>query len=232
VRTAFTLPSVVLSAVLVAAAPVPKEKERPATDENRKEVEANLKAIALALQTHSSQNRDVWPADTAGGLSWRVLLLPHLGEDKLFQEFNLNEAWDSATNKKLIEKLPKVYAPTRVTAEPGETFYRGFAGTGKMGGMLRTDKRVKLTNVTDGLSNTIAVIDAGEPVIWTKPGTDLDPDAKEFPKLGRMIDGDFYCAMTDGGVRKVKREFDGRAMRAAVSIAGNERENEADLFVK
>ena len=220
--------SVVLLAVLVVAAPVPKEKpkEEPATDKQRAEVQNHLKQIGLALHNyHDTHGR--WPADTAT-LSWRVLLLPYLEEDGLYRSFDQTEAWDGPTNKKLIAKMPKVFAPTRVKAEAGETFYRGFAGDGVFpaGGNLR------LAAFTDGTSNTIAVIDAGEPVVWTKPGTDLDPAAKEFPKLGRMIDGDFYCGMCDGSVRTVRREFDVDEMKKFVSRAGGEVADDTKVFVK
>src|SRR5262249_19374530 len=38
--------------------------------------------------------------------SWRVHLLPFLGEDKLYKEFRLNEPWDSDHNKKLLSRMP------------------------------------------------------------------------------------------------------------------------------
>jgi len=227
--------SVALLAVLVVAAPVPKEKakEEPATDEQRKEVQNNLKQIILAMHNYESAY-GTWPADVPGKLSWRVQLLPYLEQDALYKQFNLSEAWDSDTNKKLIDKLPKIFAPVRVKADKGETFYRGFGGTNAAtAGIFEPGARLKIVSVTDGTSNTIAVIDAGEPVIWTQPGTDLDPDAKEFPKLGRMIDGDFFfCAMCDGSTKKVKRDFDVKTMKALVSRAGGEVVVEDGVFVK
>jgi len=234
VRRVLSALAVAVLAVLVVAAPVPKDKvkEEPATDEQRKEVENNLKQIVLAMHNYHDAN-GFWPQDTAT-LSWRVQLLPYMEEGPLYKSFALGEAWDSDTNKKLIENLPKVFAPVRVKAEKGETFYRGFAGTNAgTAGMFQPGKRITLAGVTDGTSNTIAVIDAGEPVIWTKPGTDLDPDAKEFPKLGRMIDGDyFFCAMCDGSTKKVLRKFDEKAMKAFVSRSGGEVTTDDGVFVK
>ena len=232
-RPAFALLSAALLAVLVVAAPVPKDKgkEEPATDEQRKEVQNNLKQIMLAIHNYESANGFL-PSDTKGGLSWRVLLLPYLEQENLYRKFDLDAAWDSDTNKKLIEELPKIYAPVRVKAEKGETFYRGFAGTGAGAGIFEPGKRLTIVGIADGTSNTIAVIDAGEPVIWTKPGTDLDPDAKEFPKLGKMIDGDFYCGMGDGSVRTVKREFDVKELRKFIGRADGLVANEKVVFVK
>jgi Protein of unknown function (DUF1559) len=239
-RPAFAVLTATLLAVLVVAAPVPKDKakEEPATDEQRKEVEDRLKEIVLGMHNYhdavGSMPADVVDAKKKPLLSWRVQLLPYMEYDELYKEFKLDEAWDSDTNKKLIEKLPKVYAPTRVKAEKGETFYRGFGGTNAItAGLFETGKKVGINSITDGTSNTIAVIDAGEPVIWTKPGTDLDPDAKEFPKLGRMIDGDFfYCAMCDGSTKKVLRKFDEKAIKAAISRNGGEVYSDDGLFAK
>jgi hypothetical protein len=226
----FAVLSLLSAAVLVVAAPVPKDKakEEETTDDHRKEVENNLKQLVLAMHNYHDAN-GTWPADTKGGLSWRVLLLPYMEEENLFRQFVLDDAWDSDTNKKLIDKMPKIYTPTRAKADKGETFYRGFGGSGAFpaGGGL------KIFSMTDGLSNTVAVIDAGEPVVWTKAGTDLDPDAKEFPKLGRMIGGDyFFCGMCDGSTKKVLRKFDEKALKAAVSRNGGEVYDPDAVFVK
>ena len=218
-----------LAPLLAVAAPVPKTppKPDPATAEQRKEVRENLKQIVIAVHTyHDANNR--WPCDTPA-LSWRVLLLPYLEEGELYKQFDQAEAWDGPKNKKLIDKLPKVFAPTRVTAEKGETFYRGFAGDGAFGG----GPKMGIFGITDGTSNTVAVIDAGEPVAWTKPGTDLVIDRKEeFPKMGGMIDGDFSCVMCDGSPRTLKREFDAKELEKFVTRAGGEIADEKKVFVK
>lgn len=233
-RTLFAALSAALLAVVVVAAPVPKDKgkEEPATDEQKKEVENNLKQIVLAMHNYHDA-MGTWPADTPN-LSWRVLLLPYMEQENLYRQFKLNEAWDSDHNKKLIAEMPKMYAPVRVLkVEKGETFYRGFAGAGIEAGMFEAGKRLTIVSATDGTSNTIAVIDAGEPVVWTKPGTDLDHTAKEFPKLGRMIDGDyFFAAMCDGSVKKVKRKFDEKSLKAAISRAGGEVFDDTGVFLK
>ena len=42
-------------------------------------------------------------------LSWRVLILPYIGNDDLYREFHLDEPWDSVHNKTLLSKMPDVY---------------------------------------------------------------------------------------------------------------------------
>ncbi len=55
-------------------------------------------------------------------LSWRVAILPYMGEKELYAQFKLDEPWDGPTNKPLISKMPAVfgdvraYDPTRTTA--------------------------------------------------------------------------------------------------------------------
>ena len=232
--------SFVLAVGLVLAAPVPKveEKLKPATDAQRDEVKENLKQILLAMHNfHDAMGHmpaDILDAKTKKPLlSWRVQLLPYMEEEDLWKQFKLDEPWDSKNNKPLIEKLPKIYAPTRAKAKPGETFYRGFGGTGEFAGVFQPGAKVGLVGITDGTSNTIAVIDAGEPVVWTKPDTDLPNDPKkDLPKLGGMIDGDFYCAMCDGSWKTVKRQFNEKALRAAISRAGGEVFESGDVFVE
>src|SRR5262249_26692231 len=42
-------------------------------------------------------------------LSWRVALLPYVGEKSLYNEFHLDESWDSSHNKSLLSSLPGVF---------------------------------------------------------------------------------------------------------------------------
>lgn len=202
-RIAFAL-ALGLATLAAVAAPVPKELEKlgPPTEKERKESRRNLKTIVMAIYGCGDVNNGVIPnnvcdKDGKPVLSWRVLLLPYLDEEKLFAEFRLDESWDSKHNKALIEKIPKIYKPIRVTSELGYTFYRGFNGPDTT---FETGKKLKLVGIPDGCSNTIMVVEAGEPCIWTKPD-DLPYDAdKALPKLGGMFEGDFHVAMANCSV--------------------------------
>ncbi len=158
----------------------------------------NLKQIGIALHYYHDATGK-FPANVYGPkgerlLSWRVHLLPYLEEDALYKQFNLNEAWDGPTNKALVEKMPKVLtAPDREHAK-GETFYQGFVGPDPKKGpppkgifgrpwLQEGDKNgLGFTDITDGTSNTLAVIEAREGVIWSKPD-DL-PFGGAVPALG------------------------------------------------
>ena len=208
----------------VVAAPIPKDKEReppPATDKQREQAQNNLKQILLAMHNYESAFGHL-PADLDDKngkplLNWRVLILPYLEEEELYKKFALDEPWDGATNKPLIAKLPKIFAPVRVKAEAGHTFYRGFCGNGAF---FEAGKKRKFLDVTDGSSNTIAVIEAGDAVIWSQPDTDIPFDPKKpLPALGKDIDGVFHAASLDGAMHRIRRDFDAAKMKLAIMIA-------------
>ncbi len=175
----------------------------------------NLKQIALALHNfHASNNH--FPADIRGKdgkqlLSWRVQLLPFLEQQELFNALQREEPWDSPHNKALLERMPAVFAVPNSPGEPGMTFYRGFKGTGTLFDP-KVPEGVGIQQITDGTSNTIAVVEAKEAVPWTKPDSDLPFD--ENPKLERMralltelgghFAGGFNAAFCDGSVRFIR----------------------------
>lgn len=93
----------------------------------------NLRKLALAMHLYADANKSLMPPpalinkDGKTVLSWRVLLLPYLGERQLYEQFKLSEPWDSPHNKKLLSKMPAVYAPPGFkTREPFSTFYQVF----------------------------------------------------------------------------------------------------------
>src|SRR5262249_10330810 len=93
-------------------------------------------------------------------LSWRVAILPYIGEEALAKEFNWTEPWDSEHNKKLIPRMPKLYATPGGSPKPGETHYKVFVGTGAL---FEPKKRTPTHRIADGSSNTILVVESGEP---------------------------------------------------------------------
>ena len=117
-----TVPAILAGALMVLP---PLRAEDPPPIERRELVRSqnNLKQIGLAFHSaHDAFNKlpdDIRDKDEKALLSWRVAILPFIEEEKLYKEFKLDEPWDSADNKKLIEKMPKLYAPVRVKAKEG-----------------------------------------------------------------------------------------------------------------
>jgi prepilin-type processing-associated H-X9-DG protein len=176
----------------------------------------NLKQIGLALHNYSAVYNGWIPVHAVGAkgmplknakdkplLSWRVALLPYLEHDNLYRQFKLDEPWDSAHNKKLIEQMPKIYAPPK----PGKAGYTHLQMVIGPNALSPFDMRMP-ASFQDGTSQTVAVIEASQPVIWTKPD-DVMLTAKDQPKdlkkrFGGLHPGGFNVLMWDGSVRFVK----------------------------
>jgi Protein of unknown function (DUF1559) len=204
------------------AAPGPKAKDErpgPITDAQLETTTNNLKQIALAWHNYEAAN-GVLPSDVVDAkgkpiLSWRVLILPYIEEEGLYKAFKLDEPWDSENNKKLIDSMPKIFAPVRGKADPGMTFYQSFTGKNAV---LKPGQKVTLATIIDGTSNTLMVAEAAKPIIWSKPG-DLVFDGKDVPALGGMFDGKFHAAFCDGWVVRFRKGVNEETLRRLIDPA-------------
>ena len=156
--------------------------------------------------------------------SWRVLLLPFIEEHDTYREFRLDEPWDGPHNIQLLPRMPKLYAAPGSKAEkmpPHHTVCHVFSGRraafeGPAGLRLAED-------FPDGTSDTFLVVEAGEPVPWTKPqDLSYDPDGP-LPDLRSIFKDGFRARMADGSARWVPRDASEKTLRAAITRNGGEK---------
>ncbi len=151
------------------------------TNRDRTASMRNLEKIAAALNAYAADHGTYPPpftADAAGKplQSWRVLILPYLGEDELYNLIDRNAAWDTQQNMSVsFSQMPSVYRhPSSQTSsgysESGYYLVTGdrtlFPSTGPLGP----------NQVVDDPLKTILVVEASPPVIsgvWTEP-VDVD----------------------------------------------------------
>ncbi len=186
----------------------------------------NMKTIALAMHNYHSAKNTFPPAYIASKegkplLSWRVAILPYLDQKALYDEFHHDEPWDSPHNKALIARMPEVYRCPSSKAGAGLTTYLAPRGPKAM---FQGPKGVTIRDVTDGTSNTILVVDAGDEkaVPWTKPE---DWEVGEAPTveglLGHHPEG-FNTVFADGSARFVRGTVHKQVLRALLTISGGE----------
>ena len=198
---------------------------------SRAESTNNMRQIGIALHNFH---------DTYGGLpaayntdedgkpllSWRVHILPFVEQQQLYQQFHFDEPWSSEHNRKLIRMIPPVFTAPGSSADPGKTNYLGIRG--KSGVMvppkdkdhgLKHPTGVRFQDITDGTSNTIAVVEASDElaVIWTKPD-DCEPDPQNPVKgLVGIRRGIFQALFCDASVRAITEDIDLKTLRLLLS---------------
>jgi Protein of unknown function (DUF1559) len=189
----------------------------------------NLKMIAIAMHSYADSQGLLppqdgvmigAPANSPPLLSWRVHILPYMEQLALYKQFKLDEPWDSEHNKKLIPQMPKTYMSARAPAETEKTYYKVFVG----GGALFSHPNLyHIGNIPDGSSNTIMLIECGDPVIWTKP-EDIEYDPKKpLPNLKLAGDSKILVGMADGYVRIIDiTQISEKTMRNAIGANNSE----------
>jgi hypothetical protein len=186
-----------------------------------------LQVLGLAMELYYEDHGHFPPAvlrdpalgDRGQPYSWRVAVLPYLGEKDLFFEYRRDEPWDSAANKAVLARMPWVFAaPGDVGAADGLTHYQVLVGPGTA--FERPDLIVRLTDLSRGASETILAVEAADPVPWTKP-QDLPyaPDGP-LPRVGGLVGKGFHAMFADATVRWIEGVKQEDALRTHVPRNG------------
>lgn len=190
-----------------------------------------LRQLALSIHNYESANKCFPPSaeargkDGRSGLSWRVHILPFIGEVKLYREFKLDEPWDSPHNIKLLSRMPTVFAPVLKLGEspvvqPFHTLYAAPVGEQTIFG---GEKPVKLQAITDGTSNTAMIVELApeHAIAWTSPEEyRYDPENPAAKLYWR--DGKTLVVYGDASVRTLRLDNSPEAWNAAFTMNGGE----------
>ena len=134
----------------------------------------SLRVIALGISRYLETNEMRFPHYAIFGengaplLSWRVAILPALGELELYNQFHFNEPWDSVHNRTLIEKMPKIFADPSGQAPVGKTIFRMFGGDGSILGRFPNGFTMSDLAFPPEALYLLAVV-PDQAVEWTKP---------------------------------------------------------------
>jgi len=187
----------------------------------------NLKQIAVAMHNyHDTYSHFPAPANYGAQgkplLSWRVHILPYIDDSGLYTQFHLDEPWDSPHNSKLIERMPAVYQSGKWRFDRrGMTTY--LVPVGKQTA-FSGDGGVSVRDITDGTSNTIMVVDAGDDraVIWTRPQDwQFEPEHPFEGLIDSSRDG-FWTVFCDGSARFIEASMPPDTLRALFTRNGGE----------
>ncbi|MBI1324578.1 DUF1559 domain-containing protein [bacterium] len=202
----------------------------------------NLKQIALALHQYQEEYRSLPPAYVAAEdgtpmHSWRVLILPFLDRNDIYEQYRFDEPWDGPNNRKLVDRNPTSYrcpavrrSRWRFWNEPktDDTLTSYVVLTGDET-PFPASRATKLNEIPDGTSNTMMVVEANREIAvpWTAP-RDIAP--AEFIRLlnqgkpeSDRHSGGMNVAFADGSVRFLRKQTDRKTLEALSTARGGEK---------
>jgi len=171
---AVLVPVVVVLGILFLLAgmfvPIVGRNVRPAAD--RAQCLNYQRQIALAMYNYETAHGHFPPAYIADENgkpmhSWRVLILPYIEENELYERYSMDEPWDGPNNSKLHDEIVQVYrCPSSRSADHCSDYV---VITGEGTGFDR-DQTVSYDDLSDGTAQTVLVTEfAGSDFHWMKP---------------------------------------------------------------
>lgn len=190
----------------------------------------NLKRIAKALNAYAAEHGTYPPPVTRDAKgkalhSWRVLILPYLGEKRLYESYDLSAPWDAQQNTSLQAQIPAVFvSPANTRAAIGESSYMLVTGAGTLFPLGKPGSPAK---IPDGASNTLLVVETNNSRIgWTEP---IDLDVATLPAqigaiggIGGSHQGGATAVFADGEAAWIPSDITKGVINGLLSPAGGE----------
>ncbi|MCA9063444.1 MAG: DUF1559 domain-containing protein [Planctomycetaceae bacterium] len=190
----------------------------------------SLKQIAIAMHVfHDTYN--TFPPQCLSNskgdrlLSWRVLILPYLDQKELYDQFHLDEPWDSEHNRQLISQMPRIYQEDPGNASEEHNGRTRFVAPMTPNSIFgRPGQATRIRDIVDGTSNTLMTVQttSDRAVVWTKP-EDLPID-KDDPVQSIITPAEpgFHCNFADGSAHFFPRNITAKTIKALLSMNGGE----------
>ena len=211
----------VLVGLLLPAVQAAREAARRMTASN------NLKQIGLAMHNyHATYNRlpprAITDAEGNPLLSWRVSLLPFLEQQALYDQFHLDEPWDSPHNLPLSEIVVPTYVDPSAAYLGNRTVFSSPDGAETMLGEVGQDR--SFADIRDGVSNTLMVVEVApeQAVVWSQPEDVTLLPTDPLADTGSVHQGGFHVVMGDGAVKFITNSINTDMFNALVTPNGRE----------
>ena len=168
--------------------------------------------------------------------SWRVAVLPFMDQQKLWEEYHFDQAWDSTSNQLILSQRPSFWTCPSQPREAGPNFPTAYVIPTGPGTWTSLNAAPKLSDITDDQSNTILIMEAcGLRIPWTEPrDAELTPATLGFnlpgtaPGYTSGIGSSAHSqgiviGTADGGSRWLSPKTDPQVLKALLSPKGKEK---------
>lgn len=137
--------------------------------------------ITLAMLLYHCDHGALPPAhtvDTNGNPlhSWRVLLLPYVGQRKLFDKIRLDEPWDSEHNRQFHKQLIEIYQCPSSGLKPGQTTYSVVVGPDTA---FQAGQGKQLSDFGPKSAGMILIVERRSPGCWMDPTLNVPQEVAE-----------------------------------------------------
>jgi hypothetical protein len=143
---------------------------------------SQIKRIVLAMLMYERDHGTLppaWSADSHGAplQSWRVLLLPYLGYQTLYDAIRLDEPWDSQHNRQFHGEDLAIYrCPSDPAAQPGQTTYSVVVGPAMP---FEPGEGKRLADFGPQSDDMILLVERAHPVGWMAPAREIQQAVAE-----------------------------------------------------
>lgn len=189
----------------------------------------NMKLIAKALNAYADRHGTYPPPivfDEKGKplYSWRVLILPFLGYETLYESFQLDQPHDSANNLQCLMRMPVEFASPSSDALSGhQTNYALIVGPGTL---FPPTGPLSPNNIDDP---TLLLVETMHGMAtWTEPG-DVDvsqgarPGNRPMKDFGGLYKESFTCVTAQEEGLRIPNSVPGAVLDSLISPNGGEK---------
>jgi len=201
-----------------------------------------LNQLTMALQNYHDRWGQLPPAyfadeDGTPIHSWRVLVLPYVEQQKLYDQYDFAEPWNSPKNSQLANKMPRVF---HSHSEPESTEFTNIVVIVGPRTAFPYSRTTRFDDFTDGPENTILLTEiTNSKINWLEP-RDLTVEEMSFsvndrsqPSISSTHWRQPYVVFGDSiKAYAVSDELSPKTLRGLTTIAGNEPETRAELEAK
>jgi prepilin-type processing-associated H-X9-DG protein len=223
-----------LAGVLVTLYALPSTYSQPAS--RRAQCINNLKQITMALLEYEEDHGHLPPPYTTDDQgnplqSWRVLILPYLEYQQLYDAIDLTKPWYHPDNLALQSPMPEIFRCPSFESNPGSldltTAYVVVVGDRTAWPCVG---QREFREITDGLFNTLAVLESEQQRLHWMSTDDPWFEAIEKPHgvgdtplANGVHNGGSNYSLLDGAVRFLDGDLDFQEFVALITIDDGEK---------